>query len=122
MSSRKQLGDRNSMGTRIRELRIERGLSLSAFAERTGISPSHLSRIERGMTAPSFVAGAALADALGVTAAALATENRSQRARNEELVTTLVNAGMDPEIADEIRSLISTTAREQLVLALGVRR
>ncbi|HEX5164453.1 MAG TPA: helix-turn-helix transcriptional regulator [Thermomicrobiales bacterium] len=110
------------MGTRIRELRIERGLSLSAFAERTGISPGHLSRIERGITAPSFIAGAALANALGVTADALAVESRSQRARNKELVATLVNAGMDPEIADEIQSVISTTAREQLVHVLVGRR
>ena len=48
----------------------------------------------------------------------MAVENQLQHARNEELVATLVRAGMVPEIADEIRCVISTMAREQVLAVL----
>ena len=45
--------DGKRFGRRIRELRTERGLSLSRLAERLGISASALSQIERGKMRPS---------------------------------------------------------------------
>ena len=57
---------RNSMGPRIRELRIENGMTLDELAHRAGISASHLSRLERGQTAPSFKVAADIAREIGV--------------------------------------------------------
>ena len=45
---------RNASGPRIREARLARGQTLDSLALAAGISASHLSRLERGMTAPSF--------------------------------------------------------------------
>lgn len=39
-------------GPRIRRRRERSGLGLRAFADAVGVSPSHLSRIERGLRAP----------------------------------------------------------------------
>ena len=40
--------ERESLGSRIRSLRQERGLSLRGLAERIGLSPGYLSQLERG--------------------------------------------------------------------------
>ncbi len=51
---------------RIRQLRLERGLSLHEVAEKTGISDSHLSRVEAGARGLHLSKLEALARALGV--------------------------------------------------------
>ncbi len=55
------------IGLRIRELRLERGLTLDQLSRSAGISASHLSRLERGQAEPSFTVAAALAGQLGVS-------------------------------------------------------
>lgn len=55
------------IGLRIRELRLERGMTLDQLARSAGISASHLSRLERGQAEPSFTVAAALASELGVS-------------------------------------------------------
>jgi transcriptional regulator with XRE-family HTH domain len=54
------------LGERIRALRQQQGLTLEDLAGQANISASHLSRLERGQTQPSFIVAAALADHLGV--------------------------------------------------------
>ncbi len=54
-----------SLGTRIRALRVEQGLSLRAVASVAQISASLLSHIERGEASPSLTSLVAIADALG---------------------------------------------------------
>jgi transcriptional regulator with XRE-family HTH domain len=54
------------LGTRIRALRLQQGLSLRAVAGVAQISPSLLSQIERGEASPSLVSLVAIADALVV--------------------------------------------------------
>jgi len=71
---------RNAIGTRIRELRRERGLALADVAEAAGLSASHLSRIERGHAAPSFTVATRIAAVLGVRPGELATMQREQSA------------------------------------------
>src|SRR5579871_4003086 len=62
---------REALGSRLRELRAERGETLAQTAERAGISPQYLSEIERGRKEASSEMIAALAGALGVTVADL---------------------------------------------------
>jgi transcriptional regulator with XRE-family HTH domain len=45
---------RSAVGKRLRTLRQELGLTLSDVADRTGVSVSNLSKIERGDVSPSF--------------------------------------------------------------------
>jgi transcriptional regulator with XRE-family HTH domain len=54
------------VGNRIREMRVERNLTLQALAERTGLSSSMLSLVERGKTSPSIGTLVAISYALGV--------------------------------------------------------
>ncbi|MGH8927281.1 MAG: helix-turn-helix domain-containing protein, partial [Acidimicrobiia bacterium] len=55
-----------SIGARIRELRMQRGLTLQGISELTGLSPSLLSLVERGKTSPSIGTLVAVAYALEV--------------------------------------------------------
>lgn len=57
---------RKQFGARIKELRLERGLSQETFADRCGFARSYMSRIERGGANPSLDAIEVLADALKV--------------------------------------------------------
>lgn len=54
------------VGNRIREIRSGRNLTLQMVAERTGLSSSMLSLVERGKTSPSIGTLVAITSALGV--------------------------------------------------------
>jgi transcriptional regulator with XRE-family HTH domain len=56
---------------RIRDLRAARGLSLDALAERSGVSRSMISLVERGESSPTAVVLEKLATGLGVTMASM---------------------------------------------------
>jgi transcriptional regulator with XRE-family HTH domain len=109
---------RNAIGPRIRELRHEQGLTLDDLATRVGISASHLSRLERGKTAPSFTVAAGLAHELGVTAEEFVQIERRQSDVDHQLVMALCQAGLTGETAAHIRDGISTQARAELLAAL----
>jgi transcriptional regulator with XRE-family HTH domain len=55
-----------AIGSRIRQLRSERGLTLQGLAELTGLSASLLSLVERGKTSPSIGTLVAIAHAFDV--------------------------------------------------------
>jgi transcriptional regulator with XRE-family HTH domain len=55
-----------AIGSRVRELRAQRGLTLQALADMTGLSASLLSLVERGKTSPSIGTLVAVAHALEV--------------------------------------------------------
>jgi len=57
---------RQRIGPAVRRLRRSRGLTLDELADEAEVSPSHLSRLERSQTLPSFPVLAKIADALGV--------------------------------------------------------
>lgn len=46
--------DASNVGALIRERREARGISLRAFARRCGLSPAHVSKVERGLASPSL--------------------------------------------------------------------
>jgi transcriptional regulator with XRE-family HTH domain len=55
------------VGTRLRELRESRGMSMRSLAVKSGLSANALSMIERNKTSPSISTMYKLADALGVS-------------------------------------------------------
>ncbi len=61
------------IGERLRQLRTGRNMTLLDVKERTGLSVSHLSDIERGRTRPSLDAMEALAECYGIGLADLMT-------------------------------------------------
>ena len=69
------------VGTRLRELRELRGISMRALATKSGLSANALSMIERGKTSPSVSTLYKLADALGVSITAFfGPENEKKQA------------------------------------------
>lgn len=66
--------DLKLLGERIQAARAERGLTLQALADRSGVSVSMLSSVERGAKAPTVVVLDRIADGLGVALAQLLTQ------------------------------------------------
>jgi transcriptional regulator with XRE-family HTH domain len=62
------------LGPRVRARRLELGLTLRELARRTGVSPSCVSQIERGLRPPSVGTLRALASELDISAAELLAE------------------------------------------------
>jgi transcriptional regulator with XRE-family HTH domain len=65
------LDAQSRLAARLRGLRMERGLTLEALAERAGVSRSMISLVERGASSPTAAMLDRLAAGLGVTVASL---------------------------------------------------
>ena len=75
--------DRREFGERLREIRIERDLSMKQLAGRTGISLTALGRYERGRMYPGLDVAIILSSALDVSVDYLAT-GRGPRSRSSQ--------------------------------------
>ncbi|HEY3530482.1 MAG TPA: helix-turn-helix transcriptional regulator [Nocardioides sp.] len=64
---------RESVGRELREERLSAGKRLIDVAEDAGVSPQYLSEVERGLKDPSSELLAAIAGALGLSVAEIAT-------------------------------------------------
>jgi DNA-binding XRE family transcriptional regulator len=64
---------RESVGHELREERLASGKRLVDVAEEAGVSPQYLSEVERGLKDPSSELLAAIAGALGLSVAEIAT-------------------------------------------------
>lgn len=67
MTTNRPVVKRQSIGPAIRTMRHEQGLTLEDLSARAGLSASHLSRMERNQTLPSFTVLASIARVLGVS-------------------------------------------------------
>jgi DNA-binding XRE family transcriptional regulator len=70
---------RESVGRQLREQRLSSGKRLVDVAEEAGVSPQYLSEVERGLKDPSSELLAAIAGALGLSVAEIATRVASTR-------------------------------------------
>jgi DNA-binding XRE family transcriptional regulator len=64
---------RESVGRELRDERLASGKRLIDVAEQAGVSPQYLSEVERGLKDPSSELLAAIAGALGLSVAEIAT-------------------------------------------------
>lgn len=104
---------RQRVGATVRMLREERRMTLGTVANAATISPSHLSRIERGRTVPGYDVLARIAEALGVELAALTAEERATR----DIDTVIDALGLsDAARADLLR--LAPATRAELATAL----
>ncbi|MCY4458625.1 MAG: XRE family transcriptional regulator [Acidimicrobiaceae bacterium] len=85
----------DSVGRRVRELRVGMGLTMEQFADAAGLSTGMLSKVEHGQTSPSFSTLIALADAAEVPFTAFF------RGLDEERDAVVVPAGQGMEIIHE---------------------
>jgi transcriptional regulator with XRE-family HTH domain len=85
---------RKKLGARIARYRQEAGLSQEKLAEKVGIRPETVSRLERGHTLPSIETIAEIGKVLGAELHELLNLGPAKRGSNaaiEDLVTILVN-------------------------------
>lgn len=66
-----------AVGAAIRALRDKKGATQETVAQDAGITVAHLSKIERGLTNPTWGTVAAIANALGVTTVDIAKRSQS---------------------------------------------
>lgn len=72
------------IGRKIRTLRLEKSLTLDQLAERTALTKSHLSSIERDLSSPSVASLIAICQALGVSVGSLFSEPENSLVRRDE--------------------------------------
>lgn len=121
-----------TMGDKLRLARLERGLTLTQLASETGLSPSHLSDIERGHAIPAVETLSAIAAALRVRMSDLIRQDTAtlgekiQRLRanlgisRQELARS---AGLSPSFIAQLedgKARASLDSVERLATALGV--
>lgn len=109
---------RQRIGPAIRKLRHEQSLTLDDLAAQAGISASHLSRLERGQTLPSFTVLAGIAHVLGVSIDEFAQLEQDVTVLDHELGGMLSSLGMDDASRDEVLSL-SIESRRVIVNVIG---
>jgi transcriptional regulator with XRE-family HTH domain len=107
---------RQRIGPAIRKLRHEQDMTLDDLAEQAGISASHLSRLERGQTLPSFTVLAGIAHVLGVSIDEFAQLEQDVAVLDADLEEVLREAGVDEDAIAEILNL-SIESRQELLQA-----
>lgn len=90
-------------------MRLRRGFSLNELADRAEISPSHLSRIERGLTVPSYDVLDNIATALGSDLTSLRSREKSARAVDEDLRGWFDAYGLPADAQEELLELSHET-------------
>ncbi|MBD3368310.1 MAG: helix-turn-helix domain-containing protein [Candidatus Eisenbacteria bacterium] len=68
--------DKAELGKRVKVERLSKGMTLKQVAEAAGMSPTHISEIERGRTSPTVGALLRIAHALGRSATFFVEEER----------------------------------------------
>jgi transcriptional regulator with XRE-family HTH domain len=108
---------RQRIGPAIRRLRQMQGLSLSDLAERTDISVSYLSRLEKGRSVPSFTLLSRLGQELGVDIGFFVETEREAQSVDDMLERALGRSGISQAVWPELFGL-SIEARKALLTFL----
>ncbi len=64
---------------RIKELRLKQGLTLEELAQRSGLTKSYLSKVERGLSVPSIATALKLAEVFGVEVGQMFGVNQAEQ-------------------------------------------
>lgn len=83
-----------ALGQAVRHLRQERRLTIEALAFRSGMHPTYLSSIERGLRNPTLVKLSGLAGGLDISLAVLANEAEAQAQLAERMREVRAEMGM----------------------------
>jgi transcriptional regulator with XRE-family HTH domain len=102
---------RQRIGPAVRRLRRLKGLTLDQLAEAAAVSPSHLSRLERSQTLPSFPVMAKIADALDVDVNEFVRLEHDVTHLDDELAWYLGMLALPDEANQELFGLTIETRR-----------
>ncbi len=105
---------RQRIGSVIKCRRLELGYSLGQLARAADVSQSHLSRIERGLSIPSYQIVGRLAALLGIDDATLRNEEEAAEATDRELNAWLQRLEIPEWLRSDFLNLLPAT-REALV-------
>ncbi|WP_119067622.1 helix-turn-helix domain-containing protein [Rubrobacter indicoceani] len=94
-----------TLGSRVRALRRERGMTLEGFSEAAGVSRAMISKVERGEKSPTVSVAGRLAAGLGVSVGRLLGEEEPERRRGVVLRREGQMVMRDPESGFERRLL-----------------
>ncbi|MEY3210077.1 MAG: hypothetical protein RIT28_558 [Pseudomonadota bacterium] len=79
---------REQVATRLRQLRLERGLSQTALAARVGMREGDISRYETGERSPSIESLERLADGFGLSIAEVMTLNQREPSSDLDVIVS----------------------------------
>lgn len=99
------------IGTRIRAVRTEQGLTLDGTSRRSGVSKSALSKIENGRASPTFEVLEHIAAGLGVSLVNLLSEQGAGSVGR--LTSTLAGQGRRSEDANYIHEFLCTGLKDR---------
>jgi len=110
--------DYTDIGQRIKEKRMDRGLTQEKLSEMIGIGPSHMSHIESGTTVPSFEVFLSLLNALDCSAdELLCREIKTAKPICDNWLTSLIEDCDTTEtkiLSDTLISLKSTLRKNKI--------
>ncbi|RQP22428.1 helix-turn-helix domain-containing protein [Piscinibacter terrae] len=101
---------------RVRDLRDAQGFTLDALAERSGVSRSNISLIERGQSSPTAAVLDKLAAGLGVTLASLFEDESTQAAEPSPMARVADQPVWTDPASGYIRRNLSPAARSPIQL------
>jgi transcriptional regulator with XRE-family HTH domain len=107
----------NRIASRVRELRDAQGFSLDTLAERSGVSRSTISLIERGQSSPTATVLDKLATALSVTLASLFEDSATSAAEPSPLARAAEQPVWTDPTSGYVRRNLSPAARSPIQLA-----
>src|SRR5690242_11357939 len=113
-----------SLGERIREERVRRGVSLRALAGQVGVSASMISQIETGKSQPSVSTLYAITTALGVSIQevfdAAIRDEAEEAARPAATGATTVIEALGTKLGQRVGPIVRPAERQVLTLDTGV--
>lgn len=109
-----------SLGTKLRDLRTQRGLSVRTFAMQVGFSPSFISQLESDAVSPSIASLEKIGRALGVTLGQLFSSiERTKAART--IVRHDARASYTSTWSDSTVAVLADPAPERTLSALELK-
>jgi transcriptional regulator with XRE-family HTH domain len=106
----------NRIASRVRELRNAQGFSLDTLAERSGVSRSTISLIERGQSSPTATVLDKLATALAVTLASLFEDSAAPAAEPSPMARAAAQPVWTDPTSGYVRRNLSPAARSPIQL------
>jgi transcriptional regulator with XRE-family HTH domain len=106
-----------TIGRNIRQLRSEKGLTLQVLAERTRLSPSMLSLLERGKTGPSIGTLVVIASALGAQTSDLLAGDRGAA---DDIVSRVTDQRVYETAAGVTRRILKQDRARGVEIAINI--
>ncbi|KNZ69144.1 transcriptional regulator, XRE family [Thermincola ferriacetica] len=94
-----------SLGSKIREFRKERGLTVTQLAEKLGVSPSYLSAVERDIKKPSVIMVKKISSLLNISVSYLMTNSENNTVTGEKLKNIRKSRGLSTEDLAELSQI-----------------